>query len=315
MSEYPKKVTVNEVGPREGFQIEKTFIPTDRKLQLIDALSETGVAKIEITSFVSPKWVPQMADAEEVSKKFKSVPGVKYTPLYLNDKGLQRAAATGKYDIEGVLKLCASPAFSKKNTNKTIEETIEEFGQWIHLYQGVGVPVDRVSVPAAFGCNYQGAIPADWVLSRILTVEDTVREHGYQLKSILLSDTMGWTNPKQIREIVGKVKDRWPDVQLSLHLHDTRGPGLANVLAALEMGVSEFDASVGGLGGCPFAGHSAAAGNVCTEDLVFMCHEMGIETGVDLEKLIECARLAEDIVGHPLPGKVMKAGSLAKYRL
>lgn len=314
MSDYPKKVIIHEVGPREGFQFEKEFIPTDRKMKLFDALAKTGVSDIEATSFVHPKWVPQMADAEEVSLRLKDVPGVKYSCLYLNTKGLERAAATKRYVIDGSLKLGASPAFIKKNTNKTIEETVDTFGGWIDKYEELGVQVEQATVNAAWGCNIQGDIPPEWVIERIATIERVINERGYQLKRVLLSDTMGWGNPVQTKMLLGKVRDRWPNVEIRLHLHDTRGPGLVNALAALEMGVSDFDSAVAGLGGCPFAGHGAAAGNICTEDLVFMCHEMGIETGIDLEKMIDCARLAEDIVGHPLPGKVLKAGSLAQYR-
>ncbi len=314
MSDLPSRVTIYEVGPREGFQFEKHFIATDRKLALVDALARTGVADIEVTSFVNPKWVPQMADAEEVSAGLKPVDGLAYSCLYLNTKGLERAAATGKYHFDGALKLGASPLFIKKNTNKTIEETAATFPEWIDKYEELGVPVEQATVNAAWGCNYQGEIPHQWVLDRISTIEKAINDRGYELKRLLISDTMGWANPVQTRALLGKIRDRWPELQIRMHMHDTRGPGLVNILVALEMGISHFDSAIAGLGGCPFAGHSAAAGNICTEDLVFMCHEMGIETGIDLEALIEAARLAEDIVGHPLPGKVMKGGSLKQYR-
>jgi hydroxymethylglutaryl-CoA lyase len=314
MSDYPHEVTIYEVGPREGFQFEKAIIPTERKLELVNALAETGVRDIEVTSFVHPQWVPQMADAEAVSAGLKNVPGLRYSCLYLNAKGLERAAKTGRYHLDGALKLGASPAFIKKNTNKTIEETIATFNDWIDKYEELGVPAEQATVNAAWGCNYQGEIPIDWVLSRIRSIETAINARGYKLKRLLLSDTMGWGNPAQTKRLLGTVRDRWPDAEIRIHLHDTRGPGLANVLAAMELGISHFDAAVAGLGGCPFAGHTAAAGNICTEDLVFMCEEMGIKTGIDLEKLIECAKLAEDIVGHPLPGKLMKGGSLSRYR-
>ncbi len=314
MSDYPKSVMIHEVGPREGFQFEKQFVATERKLELINALAETGLRDIEAVSFVQAKWVPQMADAEEVSKGLKDVPGVQYSCLCLNDKGLDRAAATGRYYLDGALKLGASPAFIKKNTNKTIEETVATYPSWIGKYRELGVPVEQATVNAAWGCNIQGNIPHEWVLDRIATIENVIVENGFTLKRILLSDTMGWASPYQIKSLVGKVQDRWPNARIRLHLHDTRGPGLANALAAMEMGIDDFDSAVAGLGGCPFAGHKAAAGNICTEDLVFMCHEMGIETGINLDKLVACARLAEEIIGHPLPGKVMKVGSLAQYR-
>jgi hydroxymethylglutaryl-CoA lyase len=314
MSDLPKKVTFYEVGPREGFQFEKHFIPTERKLELINALAETGVSDIEATSFVHPKWVPVMADAEEVAAGLKPVEGMRYSCLYLNAKGLERAAATGKFYIDGALKLSASPAFIKKNTNKTMEEAIEAFEEYVVKYRELGVPLEQATVSCAWGCNYQKDIPQQWVLDRISTIEGVINREGYTLKRILVADTMGWGNPWQTRSLLSKIRDRWPDAEIRIHLHDTRGPGMANALAALECGVSHFDSAVAGLGGCPFAGHAAAAGNICTEDLVFMCHEMGIETGIDLERLAECARLAEEIVGHPLPGKIMKAGSLKQYR-
>jgi hydroxymethylglutaryl-CoA lyase len=314
MWDYPKKVQINEVGPREGVQFEKTFIPTEKKIQLVDALSETGLPCIEVTSFVSPKWVPQMADAEEVSRGFKKVPGVQYTALYLNIKGLERAAAVGKYELEGLLPVIASDIFSQKNTNKTIQETLAGLGEWIQKYKELGVPMLGGSISAAFGCNYEGDVPPEKVVGLAADLEKVLKEHGYAMKHLSLADTMGWGNPRQVQTLVGKLKNRWPELHIRLHLHDTRGPGLANLLAALQMGVDDFDSSVAALGGCPFGGHKAAAGNVCTEDIVFMCQEMGIETGVSLDKLIACANLAESIFGHELHGKVMKAGSLTKFR-
>jgi hydroxymethylglutaryl-CoA lyase len=314
MWDYPKRVRINEVGPREGVQFEKNFLPTEKKIALVDALSETGLPCIEVTSFVSPKWVPQMADAEDVSRGFKKVPGVQYTALYLNMKGLERAAAVGKYDLEGLIRVIASDTFSQKNTNKTIQETLAGLGEWIQKFEELKVPVVGGDIPAAFGCNYEGDVPAEKVVGLAADLERILQERGYALKHVTLADTMGWASPRQIQTLVGKLKNRWPDLHIRLHLHDTRGPGLANAFAGLQMGVADFDASVAALGGCPFGGHKAAAGNICTEDLVFMCHEMGIETGVDLDKLIACANEAENIFGHDLHGKVMKAGSLTKFR-
>ena len=311
---YPKRITIYEVGPREGFQFEKAFVPTERKLALVDALAESGVADIEVTSFVNPKWVPQMADAEAVSNGLKPRPGLRYSCLYLNQQGLERAAMTGKYYIDGSLKLGASPTFIKRNTNKTIEEHVATFPDWIAAYRKIGVAVEQATVNAAWGCNFHGNIPQQWVLDRIATIENAINEAGFGLKRLLLSDTMGWASPTTIKSLVGRIQDRWPSLHIRLHLHDTRGPGLANVAAAMEIGIADFDSAIAGLGGCPFAGHSAAAGNICTEDVAFMCEEMGVETGLDLEKLVVAARLAEEIVGHPLPGKLMKAGTLAQYR-
>ena len=314
MWDYPKRVRINEVGPREGVQFEKEFIPTEKKVQLVDALSETGLPCIEVTSFVSPKWVPQMADADEVSRGFKKVPGVQYTALYLNLKGLERAVAVGRYELEGLVRVIASDTFSKKNTNKNIQETMASLGEWIQKYEELRIPVVGGDIPAAFGCNYEGDVPPDTVVSLAADIEKLFAERGHTLKHLTLADTMGWANPRQIQTMVGKLKEKWPNLHIRMHLHDTRGPGLANALAALQMGVADFDTSVAALGGCPFGGHKAAVGNICTEDMVFMCQEMGIETGIDLDKLVECANQAESIFGHELRGKVMKAGSLAKFR-
>jgi hydroxymethylglutaryl-CoA lyase len=313
MSDMPRFVQINEEGPREGFQFEKGPIPTARKVELIDALSETGLNQIQVVSFVNPNRVPGMADADEVVQRFKRKPGVRYTGLWLNDKGLKRAIASG-LDIRGSLSLTASEKFLVRNQQRSMEDNLAAQHEMIRLYQSHDIPVDRGSIMAAFGCNFEGDIPHERVLGQIRTMYDLADEHGLTLKLVSLADTMAWATPPSIRALVGKVRDRFPDLKVALHLHDTRGMGIANAYAGLEMGVDTFDATVAGLGGCPFAAHKGAAGNVCTEDLVFMLNEMGIETGIDLEKLIEAARLAEDIVGHPLPGAVKMGGSLAALR-
>ena len=314
MSDLPKAVRINEEGPREGFQIEKGPIPTERKIALIDALSETGLQQIQLVSFVSPKAVPQMADAETVVAGFQRKPGVAYTALWLNDKGLKRALATARLDIHGSLSLTASEKFLKRNQNRSLEENREAQHGMIDTYKAAGVAVDRGSIMAAFGCNFEGDIPVSRILDIIRDMLEIAEQHQIKLKTVSLADTMAWATPASIKRVVGAVRERFPEISINLHLHDTRGMGIANAYAGLEMGVASFDAAVAGLGGCPFAAHAGAAGNVCTEDLVFMCDEMGIETGIDLEKLIEAARLAEEIVGHPLPGAVMKGGSLKRLR-
>ena len=314
MSDLPKRVTILEEGPREGFQIEKSAIPTERKIALIDSLSQTGVEQIQVTSFVSPKAVPNMADAVEVAQGFTRKPGVRYTALWLNDKGLERAIATQRLDIRGSLSLTASEAFLKRNQNRTHAENVEAVRSMIGTYKHHNVIVNRASIMAAFGCNFEGDIPVNRVLELVQQLLELAQESGVTLELISLADTMAWATPAAIYKVVGAVRNKYPALDLSLHLHDTRGMGIANALAGLQMGVETFDAAVAGLGGCPFASHSGASGNVCTEDLVFMCHEMGIETGIDLEKMIESALLAEEIVGHPLPGSVMKGGSLALLR-
>ena len=314
MSDLPKRVTILEEGPREGFQIEKSAIPTERKIALIDSLSQTGVEQIQVTSFVSPKAVPNMADAVEVAQGFTRKPGMRYTALWLNDKGLERAIATQLLDIRGSLSLTASEAFLKRNQNRTHAENVAAVRSMIGTYKHHNVIVNRASIMAAFGCNFEGDIPVNRVLELVQQLLELAQEAGVTLELISLADTMAWATPAAIYKVVGAVRNKYPALDLSLHLHDTRGMGIANALAGLQMGVETFDAAVAGLGGCPFASHSGASGNVCTEDLVFMCHEMGIETGIDLEKMIESALLAEEIVGHPLPGSVMKGGSLALLR-
>jgi hydroxymethylglutaryl-CoA lyase len=314
MSDFPKSVRINEEGPREGFQIESGSIPTARKIEFIDALSETGLKHIQVVSFVNPKRVPGMADAEDVVRGFSPRPGIKYTGLWLNEKGLERARATGKLTLEGKISIYASEKFSMRNNNRNMVQEFEYARRVLDQYREHGIPVERGSIASAFGCNFQGDIPTSTVLDIFRRIFEIAEENAIELKEISLADTMAWATPLSIKRTVGAIREKYPDARINLHLHDTRGMGIANAYAALEMGVDMFDACVAGLGGCPFAGHKGAAGNVCTEDLVFMCHEMGIETGIDFDRLLECARLAEDIVGHPLPGSVKFGGSLEKLR-
>ncbi|NBW59709.1 MAG: hydroxymethylglutaryl-CoA lyase [Crocinitomicaceae bacterium] len=311
---FPKSIAVHELGPREGMQIEKQPILTSEKIRLIDMLSECCFPEIETTSFVSPKWVPQMADAEDVVSGFKRRPGTLYTCIYLNKEGMARAVATNKLDVHGGLSVTASETFSKRNTNRTIEETFAETEKRIDALFSFNIPIVQISVMAAFGCNFEGDIDPQNVMKILSQMVLIAQDRGIDIELIQLADTMGWANPSTIRYLVGMVQDRWPNKKINLHLHDTRGLGLANVVAALEMGVDDFDSAVGGLGGCPYAGFKDAPGNIPTEDLVHMCNELGIETGVDLERLILVAREAEIIVGHPLPGKVMRGGHLNSYR-
>lgn len=314
MQDLPRQVRINEEGPREGFQSEKGPIPTQRKIELIDSLSKTGLKQIQTVSFVPPKLVPGMADADEVVRGFTPRDGVSYTGLWLNEQGLQRALACGKLDVKGIIALTASAAFLARNQRRTPEQNLEAQQSIAALYRQYDVPVETVALMAAFGCNFEGDVPVDTVLLMVRQMLDIAAEAGFQIRVVGLADTMAWATPRSIRRVVGAVRERFPDVEIALHLHDTRGMGIANAYAGLEMGVTTFDAAVAGLGGCPFAAHQGAAGNVCTEDLVFMCEEMGISTGIDLERLIESALLAEQIVGHPLPGSVMKGGSLKVLR-
>jgi hydroxymethylglutaryl-CoA lyase len=315
MSDLPGAVRISEEGPREGFQIEKGPIATARKIELIDALSQTGIDHMQIVSFVNPKAVPGMADADEVVEGITIKPGVAYTALWLNERGFERALQhDNRLALGGSITLVASEKFSKRNQNRTAAEQLAGQHAIVEKYKAAGIPVERGMIMAAFGCNFEGDVPVARAVALVQQILDVAKDHAVTLKYISLADTMAWANPLAIKRVIGALRERWPDVDFALHLHDTRGMAVANAFAGLEMGVKRFDAAVAGLGGCPFAGHAGAAGNICTEDLVFMCQEMGIETGIDLDALIECARLAEDIVGHPLPGSVMKGGTLAKFR-
>jgi len=314
MPSLPKRIDIMEEGPREGFQYEKGPIATARKIELIDALSETGLETIQMVSFVNPRRVPGWADADAVAAGFKVKPGVSYRGLWLNMQGFERARTTGRLDMRGSFSVAASETFLKRNQNRSIAEQTADNHKMIERFLELGIPVERGGIMAAFGCNYEGDIPVPKVVDLVGLIVDTASAHDVDLDYLMLADTMGWATPAAVKRLVGAVQDKFPELPINLHLHDTRGLGIANTYAGLEMGVTHYDAAVAGLGGCPFAGNAGAAGNVCTEDIVFMCDEMGIETGIDLERLIECAILAEDIVGHPLPGSVKTGGSLARLR-
>jgi isopropylmalate/homocitrate/citramalate synthase len=315
MTDLPSHVEIHEEGPREGFQIEPGPIATSEKIRLIEALAETGLHHIQACSFVNTRLVPGWADAEAVVEGFTAKPGVHYTGLFFNGNGLDRALAfKDKLTVSGSISLTASEGFTRKNLNRGPAENIEAMKKHSALQQSKGVPVTRIGVMAAFGCNYQGDISPGQVIN---TLEDGLAiaaETGAEITLFSLADTMGWATPLRIERVIGEVRGRWPDMMLSLHLHDTRGLAVANAHAALKLGVTRFDSTVGGLGGCPFAGQPKAAGNICTEELVLLCEEMGIDTGVDLDALIEVGRLAEEIVGHQLPSELIHAGSLDAFR-
>jgi isopropylmalate/homocitrate/citramalate synthase len=315
MTDLPKHVEIHEEGPREGFQIEPGPISTGQKIRLIEALADTGLHHIQACSFVSPRIVPGWADAEDVIAGFKPRPGVHYTALWFNANGLNRALAfRDKLTITGSIALTASEGFTQKNLHRSHAENLEAMRKQTALHLENGVPVTRVGVMAAFGCNYQGDISPAQVISTLNDGFAIAAEAGAKIEIISLADTMGWATPPRIERVLSEVRSRWPDKQLSLHLHDTRGLAVANAHAGLRMGVTRYDSTVGGLGGCPFAGQKGAAGNICTEELVLLCEEMGISTGVDLDKLIEVGRMAEEIVGHVLPSELIHAGSLDAFR-
>lgn len=313
MSDLPKAVRIHEEGPREGFQIEPGPISTASKVEFIEALAQTGLKQIDCVSFVNPAKVPGMADADAVVNSIKRAEGVRYTGLWLNTKGLQRALQT-PVDVVGAIRVTVSETFCVRNTGMDHAQTLEEQQRWIDIYRDRDVPVEWGYVMTAFGCNYEGYIGHDQVIASVQSVLDIAERNDIQLHGMYLADTVGWGTPLAMERVIGAVRDKWPDLAIGLHLHDTRGTGMANAYAALRLGVAQFDTACAGLGGCPFAGHKGAAGNICTEDLVFMCEEMGISTGIDLEKLIECGQMAERIVGRQLPGKVMHGGSLARFK-
>jgi len=315
MSDLPKHVEVHEEGPREGFQIEPGPISTADKIRLIEALAETGLEHIQVCSFVNTRLVPGWADAEDVVAGFNAKPGIHYTGLWFNSNGLQRALAfRDKLTITGSIALTASEGFTRKNLNRSHAENLAAMRKQTALHLENGVDVPRLGIMAAFGCNYQGDISPAQVISALQDGMEIAKDAGAKINIFSLADTMGWATPMRIERTIGAVREVWPEMKIALHLHDTRGLAVANAHAALKLGVTQFDSTVGGLGGCPFAGQKDAAGNICTEELVLLCEEMGIDTGVDLDKLIEVGRLAEQIVRHQLPSELIHAGSLDAFR-
>jgi len=296
----PSSVKVSEVVTRDGFQSEAQTIPTDQKVGLINKLSTTGLRRIEITSFVHPRFVPQLADAEEVYRRIERPTGVEFIALVPNLKGAERAVACGVKEINVVFS--ASEAHNRSNVRMSVAESLENVGKIVELAREYGIKVNG-ALATAFGCPFEGAVTVQQVMR-------LVKEYlAMGVASVSFADTTGMANPKQVYDLVSRILDRWPDQEFSLHFHNTRGTGLANVVAGLQAGITSYDASLGGLGGCPFA--PGAMGNICTEDLVHMLHEMGIKTGIDLDKLIAVARYLQELLGRPLPGQVMKAGKVS----
>jgi len=292
----PKKVKVYEVGPRDGLQNEARMIPTADKIAFVNALAATGLQHIEITSFVNPKWIPQLADAAEVARGVERPDGVVYSALVPNRKGLDAALAAGMKEI--AVFLSASETHNKKNVNKTIAETLTAFEEVVGPARDAGVRV-RAYVSTVYGCPYEGPVDP----ARAVSLTRRLREMGvYQVS---LGDTIGVANPAQVEQVLGMVLAEVPEEQIALHFHDTRGTALANCLVGLGLGVTTIDAATGGLGGCPYA--PGASGNLATDDLVAMLHAMGIETGVDLDKIIACSQQIAALVGHELPSKYLKA--------
>lgn len=294
--DLPGSVSIREVGPRDGLQNEPP-VDTAGKIELLDALSRTGLQRIEAVSFVSPKAIPQMGDADEVWAKAARQPGVRYSALVPNLKGAQRALDAGFEEFEVVVS--ASQTHNRANVNRTVEESLTDIERIVALAHDRGIPCEVV-VSTAWGCPYEGDLPVEQVVSVARRTLDLGAD------ALAYGDTTGMATPTRVLDLVNQTREILGDRRLTLHFHNTRGTGLANVLAALQLGVTHFDASVGGLGGCPYA--PGASGNIATEELVHMLHDMGVETGVDLDALLEAAALAERLVGHELPSQVLRAG-------
>ncbi|MDY7088117.1 MAG: hydroxymethylglutaryl-CoA lyase [Actinomycetota bacterium] len=284
------RVSIREVAPRDGLQNEEP-VPTDAKVRLINELSETGVRRIEAVSFVHPRAIPQMADADEVWARVNRHPDISYSALIPNSRGAQRALAAGFREIEVVVS--ASDTHNRRNLNRSTDQSLDDIASLIPLIHEAGATVE-VIVATSFGCPFEGDIDPDRVAGLV------ARVRGDGADRIAFGDTTGMATPRRVRDLLSAVR---PDL---LHFHNTRGTGLANILTALELGITEFDASVGGIGGCPYA--PGASGNVATEEVVHMLHDMGIDTGIDLDRLISTAETAEKLLGRALPSGVLRAG-------
>jgi hydroxymethylglutaryl-CoA lyase len=297
MTEWPARVEIREVGPRDGLQNEAP-VPVAQRIRLIDALARTGLRRIEVAAFVSPTAIPPMAGSDEVMAGIERRPGVTYSALVPNAKGAERAIAAKADEVE--LVVSASETHNHKNVRRSVAESLVGAFEVVELAHAAGIAAEAI-VSTAFGCPYEGDVAPE----RVAQLAGHLIDAGADRLSF--GDTTGMATPRRVNDLLdalasaGIAADR-----VGLHFHDTRGTALANVLAALERGVVRFDASVGGLGGCPYA--PGASGNAVTEDLVHMCHDMGIETGIDLDALIGCAQLASEIVGRELPSALLHAG-------
>jgi hydroxymethylglutaryl-CoA lyase len=291
------KVAVTEVGTRDGFQAEPVFIPTATKAEVIDALIDAGVRALEATSFVSPRAVPQLADAHELLARVRRRRDAHFAALVPNARGAERALGAGVDEM--VCFVSASETHNGKNLNATVAQSLANVREVAAVASGHTVAL-RGAVACAFGCPFEGEVPVE----AVLRVVDAYASLGVDRLS--LGDTTGMAVPPTVTRAVTALRDRFPQIRVALHFHNTRGVGLANVMVGLDLGIREYESSIGGLGGCPFA--PGATGNICTEDLVYLLEESGYDTGIDLSALIDVARRVEAIVGRPLPGQVMKAG-------
>jgi isopropylmalate/homocitrate/citramalate synthase len=300
---YPSRVRVVEVGPRDGLQNEHAVVETARKVAFVDALSDAGHAAIEVSAFVSPKWVPQMGDAAEVFAGITRRAGVRYSALVPNRAGLDRAFASGVTDV--AIFAAASDSFSRRNINASIDESFAVYRQVADAALQAGLSL-RAYLSTSFGCPFEGDVPA----ARVVELVDRLLQLGAY--EVAVSDTIGIAHPGQVQRLLESLLARHGVDRLALHFHDTRGTALANVLAALEYGMATFDSAAGGLGGCPYA--PGAAGNLATEDLIYMLDGLGIETGVSLPRVAAASLAIEDAIGHPLPSRYVQAHKAAAAR-
>jgi hydroxymethylglutaryl-CoA lyase len=299
MERLPKSVRIREVGPRDGFQNEPETIATADKVRLIDLLSESGLSRIEITSFVRPDVIPQLSDAEEVLRGVQWREGVAFSVLIPNERGLERALELRERFDEISVFLSASETHNRENVNRSIEESLAALERTLATAREAGLRCEGV-ISVSFGCPYEGEVPPE----RVFAIAERLAAAGCE--EVGFGDTTGMANPRQVHEFFAAARERFDAVELTAHFHNTRGQGLANVLAALEEGVESFESSFGELGGCPVP--PGSTGNVSTEDVVSMLHEMGVETGIDLARLIEASRAAQEVLGRPLGAHVLRAG-------
>jgi hydroxymethylglutaryl-CoA lyase len=303
--ELPKEVRIREVGPRDGFQNEPEVIPTEEKVRLIGLLGDTGLKRIEVTSFVRADVIPQLADGGEVLQRFEPRDGVAYSVLIPNRKGLEKALQLRDRFQEANFFLSASETHNRKNVNRSIEESLADLEGTIAVAGDAGLRCEGV-ISTSFGCPYEGEVPADRVF------EIAERLAGFGCEEIAFGDTTGMANPRQVGEFFAAARERLGAVELTAHFHNTRGQGLANVLAALDQGIDSFESSFGELGGCPVP--PGSTGNISTEDLVSMLEEMDVSTGVDLAKLIEASAEAQKVLGRPLGAHLLTAGPVDWHR-
>ena len=292
-----KEVRVTEVGPRDGFQSEKTVLKTEDKIDIINNLIEAGFPRIEVSSFVSPKAIPQLADAETILSKVNRNSDTILAALVPNSRGALRAVEAKLDQI--VVFLSASESHNKKNVNRSVDESLQGFREIADIAGKNSIPIQG-DIATAFGCPFEGNISP----KKLANISKEYKQMGFE--GVTLGDTTGMATPVVVTDAINAIRDNVPDFNITLHFHNTRGVGLANVMTGLNEGITDYESCFGGMGGCPFAPN--ATGNICSEDLIYLLHEMGIETGIDLDRTIGIAKKVESLVGHKLPGQVMRAG-------